>query len=131
MNVADSRRLAESLERYGMTAAQGPHDADVVVLYSCVVRQGAEDRVDERMNHHIGVHKHKDFPSRMLRPDVPGRSRPAWTGTIEDRCSPASSKCDRIIRRSVIHDNDFIHLPEYALQALRQVFLLIFYNHAK
>jgi tRNA-2-methylthio-N6-dimethylallyladenosine synthase len=45
MNVADSRRLAESLEKYGLTAAEGPHDADVVVLYSCVVRQQAEDRV--------------------------------------------------------------------------------------
>ncbi len=50
MNVADSRRLAESLEKYGLTAAQGPHDADVVVLYSCVVRQGAEDRVHGQLN---------------------------------------------------------------------------------
>ncbi|MBV9324880.1 MAG: tRNA (N6-isopentenyl adenosine(37)-C2)-methylthiotransferase MiaB [Chloroflexi bacterium] len=45
MNVADSRRLAESLERYGLEAADGPHAADVVVLYSCVVRQQAEHRV--------------------------------------------------------------------------------------
>ncbi|GAC1323511.1 MAG: tRNA (N6-isopentenyl adenosine(37)-C2)-methylthiotransferase MiaB [Chloroflexota bacterium] len=45
MNVADSRRLAESLEQYGLVAAEGPHTADVVVLYSCVVRQQAEDRV--------------------------------------------------------------------------------------
>ncbi|HEX8968698.1 MAG TPA: tRNA (N6-isopentenyl adenosine(37)-C2)-methylthiotransferase MiaB [Chloroflexota bacterium] len=45
MNVADSRRLAESLEKYGLSPAQGAHDADVVVLYSCVVRQQAEDRV--------------------------------------------------------------------------------------
>lgn len=50
MNVADSRRLAESLELYGLTAAQGPHDADVVVLYSCVVRQGAEDRVHGQLH---------------------------------------------------------------------------------
>src|SRR5918911_1356260 len=45
MNVADSRRLAASLERYGLRAADSPAQADVVVLYSCVVRQGAEDRV--------------------------------------------------------------------------------------
>jgi tRNA-2-methylthio-N6-dimethylallyladenosine synthase len=45
MNVAESRRLAESLEKYGLSAAEGPHEADVVVLYSCVVRQQAEDRV--------------------------------------------------------------------------------------
>jgi tRNA-2-methylthio-N6-dimethylallyladenosine synthase len=50
MNVADSRRLAESLEQYGLTAADGPHDADVVVLYSCVVRQGAEDRVHGQLH---------------------------------------------------------------------------------
>src|SRR3954471_14512794 len=45
MNVADSPRLAESLERYGLVAAEGMDAADVVVLYSCVVRQQAEDRV--------------------------------------------------------------------------------------
>ena len=50
MNVADSRRLAESLEKYGLTAAEGPHAADVVVLYSCVVRQRAEDRVHGQLH---------------------------------------------------------------------------------
>jgi tRNA-2-methylthio-N6-dimethylallyladenosine synthase len=50
MNVADSRRLAESLEKYGLEAAAGPHAADVVVLYSCVVRQQAEDRVHGQLH---------------------------------------------------------------------------------
>jgi tRNA-2-methylthio-N6-dimethylallyladenosine synthase len=50
MNVADSRRLAESLEKYGLSAADGPHNADVVVLYSCVVRQQAEDRVHGQLH---------------------------------------------------------------------------------
>jgi tRNA-2-methylthio-N6-dimethylallyladenosine synthase len=50
MNVADSRRLAESLEKYGLSAADGPHAADVVVLYSCVVRQQAEDRVHGQLH---------------------------------------------------------------------------------
>src|SRR5579862_6686282 len=50
MNVADSRRLAESLERYGLTSAETPAMADVVVLYSCVVRQGAEDRVHGQLH---------------------------------------------------------------------------------
>jgi tRNA-2-methylthio-N6-dimethylallyladenosine synthase len=50
MNVADSRRLAESLEAYGLQAADGPHQADVVVLYSCVVRQQAEDRVHGQLH---------------------------------------------------------------------------------
>src|SRR5438874_4444018 len=50
MNVADSRRLAESLEKYGLQAADGPYQADVVVLYSCVVRQQAEDRVHGQLH---------------------------------------------------------------------------------
>jgi tRNA-2-methylthio-N6-dimethylallyladenosine synthase len=50
MNVADSRRLAESLEQYGLEAADGPQEADVVVLYSCVVRQQAEDRVHGQLH---------------------------------------------------------------------------------
>ena len=50
MNVADSRRLAESLERNGLQAAEHPAEADVVVLYSCVVRQGAEDRVHGQLH---------------------------------------------------------------------------------
>src|SRR5918912_1907188 len=50
MNVADSRRLAESLERNGLRIAEHPAQADVVVLYSCVVRQGAEDRVHGQLH---------------------------------------------------------------------------------
>ena len=45
MNQADSERMGVALERLGLTAAQAPGGADVVVLNSCVVRQGAEDRV--------------------------------------------------------------------------------------
>jgi tRNA-2-methylthio-N6-dimethylallyladenosine synthase len=62
MNVADSRRLAESLEQHGLTAAETPAAADVVVLYSCVVRQGAEDRV------HGQLHQLKQLKAR--RPEL-------------------------------------------------------------
>ncbi len=44
MNVADSQRVASSLERMGYRAAPKPGKADVVVLNTCVVRQSAEDR---------------------------------------------------------------------------------------
>src|ERR671933_1387642 len=50
MNVADSRRLAESLEGQGLVPAEHPGQADVVVLYSCVVRQAAEDRVHGQLH---------------------------------------------------------------------------------
>ncbi len=45
MNTADSRRLAEELEGVGYAAAGEPEGADLVVLYSCMVRQHAEDKV--------------------------------------------------------------------------------------
>jgi tRNA-2-methylthio-N6-dimethylallyladenosine synthase len=45
MNKADSQRLASALEQLGLRCVEQPHDADVVVLNSCVVRQSAEDKV--------------------------------------------------------------------------------------
>ena len=45
MNTADSDRLAAALEQMGMQLVENAADADVIVLNSCVVRQGAEDKV--------------------------------------------------------------------------------------
>ena len=45
MNTADSERLAAALEQMGMQPVEKAADADVIVLNSCVVRQGAEDKV--------------------------------------------------------------------------------------
>ncbi|MEE8465282.1 MAG: radical SAM protein, partial [Dehalococcoidia bacterium] len=45
MNTADSERLAASLEQMGLQPVEKANDADVIVLNSCVVRQGAEDKV--------------------------------------------------------------------------------------
>ena len=45
MNTADSERLAAALEQMGMQPVEKADDADVIVLNSCVVRQGAEDKV--------------------------------------------------------------------------------------
>lgn len=44
MNVADSKRLESELEKLGYQHTQEVHQADVVVLNTCVVRQSAEDR---------------------------------------------------------------------------------------
>jgi tRNA-2-methylthio-N6-dimethylallyladenosine synthase len=49
MNVADSQRVASSLERLGYAAAPRPEEADVIVLNTCVVRQSAEDRAYGRL----------------------------------------------------------------------------------
>ncbi len=61
MNTADSERLGSALEQMGLTPAQRPADADVVVLNSCVVRQSAEDKVTGTL--------HLTQPLRKKRPD--------------------------------------------------------------
>ena len=45
MNKADSERLATALEQLGLRSVGQAHEADVIVLNSCVVRQSAEDKV--------------------------------------------------------------------------------------
>ena len=49
MNVADSRSLADGLERLGYVVAVKAEDADIIVLNSCVVRQSAENRVASKL----------------------------------------------------------------------------------
>jgi tRNA-2-methylthio-N6-dimethylallyladenosine synthase len=49
MNVADSQRVASSLERLGYAAVEHAEEADVIVLNTCVVRQSAEDRAYGRL----------------------------------------------------------------------------------
>lgn len=45
MNVADSERIARTLHDHGHTPVATPTDADLVLLTSCTVRQGAENRL--------------------------------------------------------------------------------------
>ena len=49
MNVADSQRVASSLERLGYGPVARAEEADVIVLNTCVVRQSAEDRAYGRL----------------------------------------------------------------------------------
>ena len=49
MNVADSQRVAASLERLGYDFTDRADDADVIVLNTCVVRQSAEDKALGRL----------------------------------------------------------------------------------
>ncbi len=50
MNTADSDRLGLSLDQLGYESVHKAEDADIVVLNSCVVRQGAEDKVVGRLD---------------------------------------------------------------------------------
>ncbi len=61
MNKADSDRLESALTQLGLKPTMAPKDADVIVLNSCVVRQGAEDKVASM----LGTLK----PLKQQRPD--------------------------------------------------------------
>ena len=57
MNVADSQRLGSALDQLGYDRVEAADDADIVVLNSCVVRQGAEDKVVSRLDSLKGLKK--------------------------------------------------------------------------
>ena len=49
MNTADARRMSDELEACGGEACDRMEEADVVVLYSCVVREAAENKVHNEL----------------------------------------------------------------------------------
>ena len=49
MNTADARRLGEELEGQGFEETDSRGSADLLVLYSCMVRQHAEDKVRNQL----------------------------------------------------------------------------------
>jgi tRNA-2-methylthio-N6-dimethylallyladenosine synthase len=49
MNVADSQRVASTLEHLGYRATTQAEEADVIVMNTCVVRQSAEDKAVGRL----------------------------------------------------------------------------------
>jgi tRNA-2-methylthio-N6-dimethylallyladenosine synthase len=63
MNVADSQRVAASLEQLGLFPTPDAHQADVVVLNTCVVRQSAEDRAHGKLG---GLRPLKDQRPEMV-----------------------------------------------------------------
>jgi tRNA-2-methylthio-N6-dimethylallyladenosine synthase len=59
MNFADSRRAAEELEKIGFHETGQPHDADLILLNTCVVRQSAEDKVVGRLTSLQGLKRRR------------------------------------------------------------------------
>lgn len=49
INQADSARLGAGLDRLGYEAVEHPEDADVVVVNTCAVREGAEERAVNKL----------------------------------------------------------------------------------
>jgi len=59
MNMADSRRAAEALDRLGYRPAERAQDADLILLNTCVVRQSAEDKVVGRLTSLAGLKRRR------------------------------------------------------------------------
>src|SRR6266498_2673406 len=51
MNEHDSERIAGLLEAQGMEPANGPDDADLVVLNTCAVRENADNKLYGTLGH--------------------------------------------------------------------------------
>lgn len=49
MNTSDARNVSDELEQLGYRETESMRDADVVILYSCMVRQHAEDKVHSQL----------------------------------------------------------------------------------
>jgi tRNA-2-methylthio-N6-dimethylallyladenosine synthase len=62
MNEADSQRLSSEMEKLGLRATTVREEADVLVLNTCVVRQGAEDKATSYL--------HMIKPLKQERPDL-------------------------------------------------------------
>ena len=49
MNKADSQKLAAGLDRLGWSEVDRPHDAELVVLNTCAIRDHAEQRAISKL----------------------------------------------------------------------------------
>lgn len=59
MNGSDARWLADILEGAGMSQTERFDDADVAVMYTCSVRQSAENRVHGQLGHLKSIKKRR------------------------------------------------------------------------
>jgi tRNA-2-methylthio-N6-dimethylallyladenosine synthase len=64
MNTADSQRLASALERMGHRAALDMHEADILVVNTCVVRESAEQKAFNRL--HEFKHLKQQQPDKVI-----------------------------------------------------------------
>jgi tRNA-2-methylthio-N6-dimethylallyladenosine synthase len=49
MNTSDARRVSQDLQRQGFRETDSSRSADLIVLYSCMVRQHAEDKIRNQL----------------------------------------------------------------------------------
>ncbi|MCK5647122.1 MAG: tRNA (N6-isopentenyl adenosine(37)-C2)-methylthiotransferase MiaB, partial [Anaerolineales bacterium] len=143
MNVADSQRVASSLETLGMTSTPKAENADVIVLNTCVVRQSAEDKAYGRLS--SLRHLKKDRPDLVINlmgclVGVKGNPKLAEAFPFVDVFSPPSdpsplvdyllesdahlAELSQIEHRNALMDEEFI-LPKAELGELVSAFVPI------
>src|ERR1017187_7929289 len=83
MNSADSEEMAQPLKDRGFLATSTLHDADIVLMNTCTVREQAEHRADSNIGR-LRVWKDKD-PNRIL--IVAGCAASRWGDSIRKKYS--------------------------------------------
>lgn len=108
MNYADSERVKSVLEESGWTESNEPEKADLILFFTCSVRQKAEDKV-------FGLLQDlKKWKARALNRQI------GLTGCmVRTTSSQADPKRDALLKRSGVLDfvwriEDSIKLPELA-----------------
>jgi tRNA-2-methylthio-N6-dimethylallyladenosine synthase len=83
MNTADSEEMAQPLKDRGFLATSRLHDADIVLMNTCTVRDQAEHRADSNIGR-LRVWKDQD-PNRIL--IVAGCAASRWGDSIKKKYS--------------------------------------------
>ncbi|MFW5813209.1 MAG: tRNA (N6-isopentenyl adenosine(37)-C2)-methylthiotransferase MiaB [Fibrobacterota bacterium] len=60
MNVADSDTIHQLLSQRGFVLTDSPHDADLIVVNTCSVRENAEKRARARISEFAGIKKRRN-----------------------------------------------------------------------
>jgi tRNA-2-methylthio-N6-dimethylallyladenosine synthase len=111
MNVYDGQRMADSLERLGYVQSDVPHDADLVVLNTCHIREKATEKVYSELG--------KLRRLKKARQRVGGELIVAVAGCV------AQAEGEEIIRRAPIVDlvigpQSYHRLPEHVEELHRE-----------
>ena len=103
MNTSDARKLSEELEGEGFSETDQARSADLVVLYSCMVRQHAEDKVRSKLGELRLLKKEK--PDQRLE-DCNGLSPVEASATLG--APPCASSCSPNCN-AACHDDKPLH----------------------
>jgi tRNA-2-methylthio-N6-dimethylallyladenosine synthase len=107
MNTADARRMSDELAAYGAEPTDRLEDADVVVLYSCVVRQAAQNKVHGELERIRGIKRERPGMRVALAGCMVEEDRESLAGRYPFVDRFLSPKVDLPVRDQVV---DFLDL---------------------